>query len=187
MQRSLPVANEVQNAVLARPPPRRIVRIDAEAEALIRDLGDRAYSEARRREREASSDEIARDWSRVALAVARKTGKRVGLDTATRMAMDADFSLEQDRTEPPHQPPEETDPSGRAHADRLRGPEPPYRLQFLGAGTDRGPSILKEVDLRASDPSGAVREAARLRWPPRAIGFRLIDGDGREVFGRDRR
>jgi hypothetical protein len=50
-----------------------------------------------------------------------------------------------------------------------------------------GPSIMKEVELSASDPSGAVREAARLRWPPRAIGFRLIDGDGREVFGRDRR
>ena len=59
----------------------RIVRLDAEAEALIRDLGDRAYSEARR-------------WGRGALAVARETGKRVGLDTATRMAMDADFSLE---------------------------------------------------------------------------------------------
>ena len=64
-------------------------RIEAEAEALIRDLGDRAYSEARLREREASSGEIARDWSRIALAVARKTGKCIGLDTATRMAMDA--------------------------------------------------------------------------------------------------
>ena len=72
----------------------RIVRIEGEAEALIRDLGDRAFSEARRREREASSDAIARDWSRVAIAVARKTCKRVGLDTATRMAMDADFSAD---------------------------------------------------------------------------------------------
>ena len=99
--------------------------------------------------------------------------------------MDADFSLKQDLTEPPHQPPEETDPLDELMRIVSEAPSIPYRLQFLGAGTDRGPSILKEVDLRASEPSEAVREAARLRWPPRAIGFRLIDGEGREVFGRD--
>ncbi len=32
----------------------------------------------------------------------------------------------------------------------------------------------------------AVREAAGLDWPPRALGFRLIDREGREIFGRDR-
>ena len=63
----------------------RILRVEAEAEAMIHDLGHRAFSEARRREREASSDEIAEDWARVALAVARMTGKRVGVDTATRI------------------------------------------------------------------------------------------------------
>jgi hypothetical protein len=165
----------------------RTARIEAEAEALIRDLGDRAYSEARRRERQASSNEIAKDWGRIALAVAHKTGKRVGLDTATRMGKDASFSLERDRTEPQHQPPKKTDPVDELMRIVSEAPSLPYRVQFLGARTDRGPSILKEVDLRASEPSEAVREAARLRWPPRAIGFRLIDGDGREVFGRDRR
>ena len=40
----------------------RIERIEAEAEAI--------------------PDAIAKDWSRVALAVARKTGKRVGLDAS---------------------------------------------------------------------------------------------------------
>ena len=164
-----------------------IARIDAEAEALIHGFGDRTYSEARRREREASSEAIVRDRGRVALAVARKTGKRVGLDTASRMALDADFSPEQNRTEPPHQPLEETDPLDELMRIISDAPTTQYRLQFLGPGTDRGPSILKEVKLRASDPSGAVREAARLRWPPSAIGFRLIDGEGREVFGRDRR
>ena len=44
----------------------RMERIDAEAEALIRDLGDQAYQEARRREHEASSDTIAEDWALVA-------------------------------------------------------------------------------------------------------------------------
>jgi hypothetical protein len=43
----------------------RIGRIDAEAEALIHDFGDEAYSQALRREREASSDEIAKDWAQL--------------------------------------------------------------------------------------------------------------------------
>jgi hypothetical protein len=165
----------------------RIARIEAEAEALIRGFGDRACSEARRREREASCDEVAKDWSCVALAVARKTGKRVGLDTATRMALEADFPLEPHQAESTQQPPEETDFLDELMRIVSEAPSAPYHLQFLGAGTDRGPSILREVELRASGPSGAVREAAHLRWPPRAIGFRLINGEGREVFGRDRR
>ena len=70
----------------------RLERIEAEADALILNLGVEAYAEARRRQREASSDAMAREWNRVALAVARKTSKRAGLDTTTRMAMDADFS-----------------------------------------------------------------------------------------------
>ena len=58
----------------------RSERIEAEADGLIRDLGDRAYQEARRREHEASSDAIAEDWALVAKAIARKTGTRVGLN-----------------------------------------------------------------------------------------------------------
>ena len=44
----------------------------------------RAYAEARRREYETSGDAIALWWNRVALAVAHKTGERIGLDTSTR-------------------------------------------------------------------------------------------------------
>jgi hypothetical protein len=51
----------------------RIERIHAIAGALMRDFGDEAYAEARRREREAPGDERARDWRRVALVVARRT------------------------------------------------------------------------------------------------------------------
>ena len=47
-------------------------RIDAEADALIGELGVEAYAEARRREYESSNDAIALRWNRVALAVARK-------------------------------------------------------------------------------------------------------------------
>jgi hypothetical protein len=63
----------------------RIKRI--EAEALIRDFRHEAYSEARRREQGASFDAIAKHWSRVALAVAHKTGRRDELYLTTRMAM----------------------------------------------------------------------------------------------------
>jgi hypothetical protein len=54
----------------------RNVRIDAEAEALVRDFRDEAYSEALSREHQSSSDDIAKDWSRVA----RKMGSDNGLD-----------------------------------------------------------------------------------------------------------
>jgi len=67
----------------------------ADAGALIRGHGGEAYSEARRRE----SDIVLPDgtthagrtpehWRRIALIVARMTGKRVGLDTATRMLVE---------------------------------------------------------------------------------------------------
>ena len=69
----------------------RIERADAEAEALICDFGDEAYSEARHREREARSDEIAKNWTRVALAVAYKMGRRADIDPSTRNAMNALF------------------------------------------------------------------------------------------------
>jgi hypothetical protein len=62
-----------------------IQQIEAEADAFIRDFGVGAHSVARRWERETHSLMMARVWNRVALAVARKMGKRIGLDTATRM------------------------------------------------------------------------------------------------------
>jgi hypothetical protein len=53
--------------------------IASEAEALISSFGDEASVEAHRRAEEASSDFLARDWSEVALVIARKTGKRSSL------------------------------------------------------------------------------------------------------------
>ena len=74
----------------------------ADAEALIRDHGGEAYSEARQRERDVilpdgttHAGRTPAHWRRVALIVARMTGKRVGLDTSTRMAADADLSPDQ--------------------------------------------------------------------------------------------
>ncbi len=64
----------------------------ADAEALIHDHGGEAYSEARQRERDVilpdgttHAGRTPAHWRRVALIVARMTGKRVGVDTATRM------------------------------------------------------------------------------------------------------
>ena len=57
--------------------------IHVEAEALISGLGVDAYSVARRRAQEASSDGMARDWSSVALAIARKTKRDAASPFAT--------------------------------------------------------------------------------------------------------
>lgn len=69
----------------------RMEQINSEAVALVETLGVAAYSAARRRECEASTYAAARHWRHVALAIARKSGKRVGLDAATRGARDADL------------------------------------------------------------------------------------------------
>src|SRR5260370_26256679 len=61
-------------------------RREAKANALVRAFGGEAYAQARQRERGAGNGATAREWSRVALAVASKTGGRVGLDTSTPMA-----------------------------------------------------------------------------------------------------
>ena len=52
----------------------------ADAEALFRDHGAQVYGEARQREHEAGSDAMVKHWGRVALAIAKKTGKRVSVE-----------------------------------------------------------------------------------------------------------
>jgi hypothetical protein len=34
--------------------------------------------------------------------------------------------------------------------------------------------------------SAAIVAAAGLKWPPRTIGLRILDREGREVFGRQK-
>ena len=50
--------------------------IDLEAETLISNSGVDAYRIARRRADESSSHQMAKDWSKVAVAITRKTSKR---------------------------------------------------------------------------------------------------------------
>jgi len=163
----------------------RIERIEAEAEALIRDLGDQAYQEARRREHEASSDAIAEDWALVAQAVARKTGSRVGLNLSTQLEMNTFFVLDREpgaarEARPPPAPEPKREPKPDVPTPQ------PFRIQFMGAGTDSAPSILREDEIRASDVSAAIIAAAIAAWPPKTIGLRILDREGHEVFGRQK-
>ena len=165
----------------------RIERIDAEAEVLIRVFGAAAYGEARRREYEASSDEIARDWGLVALAVARQIGSREDVDPLARLAMNA--VLVPDRDQAASRKPRSL--SELRRADELTrvvaAATHPFRIQYVGAAPDRGPTTLKEVEIQVADVSSAIIAAASLEWPPRTIGLRILDREGREVFGRQKR
>jgi hypothetical protein len=163
-------------------------RIDAEADALIRDLGDRAYQEARRREHEASSDSIAEDWALVAKAIARKTGSRVGLNLSTQLEMNTFFVLDREpgaaHIARPH-PESELEPEPQSKAAGVPTPQP-FRIQFMGAGSDAQPSILREDEIRASDVSAAIIAAAIAAWPPHTVALRILDREGHEVFGRQK-
>jgi hypothetical protein len=168
----------------------RMERIDAEAEALIRDLGDQAYQEARRREHEASSDATAEDWALVARAVARKTGSRVGLNLTTQLEMNTFFVLDREpgvareaRSRP--EPAAEPEPKRQPKPAAVPTPQP-FRIQFVGAATDSGPTILREDEIRASDVSAAIIAAAIAAWPPKTVGLRILDREGHEVFGRQK-
>jgi hypothetical protein len=168
----------------------RMERIDAEAEALIRELGDCAYQEARRREHEASSDAIAEDWALVAKAVARKTGSRVGLNLSTQLEMNTFFVLDREpdaprKARPLPEPAPELEPQRLPKANGVPTPQP-FRIQFMGAGTDSRPSLLREDEIRASDVSAAIIAAAIAAWPPNTIALRILDREGHEVFGRQK-
>ena len=164
----------------------RSERIEAEADGLISNLGDRAYQEARRREHEASSDAIAEDWALVAKAIARKTGTRVGLNLSTQLEMNTFFVLDREpgaaRQARPRPDPE---PERQSNGAGVPTPQP-FRIQFMGAGTDSRSSILREDEIRASDVSAAIIAAAIAAWPPHTTALRILDREGHEVFGRQK-
>ena len=67
--------------------------------------------------------------------------------------------------------------------DRILGARPQrFRLQFFAVADDRGRSIVAETEIPARDASAAIRAAAEADWPPRAIGLRILDDEGREIF-----
>ena len=110
----------------------RIERIETEADELARLLGDDAYSEARWREHTASSPASAQEWNLIASAIARQTGRRIGLDLSTRMAMNAVFAPDREPGERKPRPHSQAAP--RDELQRLLAAKPqPFRIQFLGA------------------------------------------------------
>jgi hypothetical protein len=160
----------------------RAERIEDEADELVRLLGDDAYAEARWREHTASSRASAQEWNLIALAIARSTGRRIGLDLSTRMAMNTVFvpDREPDRCRP--RPSPELDP-----VDELKrivsAKSQLFRIQFLCAAPT-GLSLRNEVEIQATDVSVAIVSAARLTFPPKTVAVRILDHESQIVFER---
>jgi hypothetical protein len=149
---------------------------------LICELGADAYAEARRKECEASSDTIAKDWGRVAVVVA----KRTGLDVMHTRPRDADVALGNGPVAP-SEPRSNSEPSplNRLNSSVFTRSRQ-FRVQFVGAARGREPLLLKEVGIEAADVSAAVVAAASLALPPKTNGLRILDREGRVVFARER-
>ena len=118
----------------------------------------------------------------IALAIARSRGRRLGLDLSTRMAMNAVFAPDREpaRCAPRHLPePDLVDELKRIVSAKLQL----FRIQFLRAAS-AGLSVLNEVDIQATDVSDAIVAAARLKFPPKTVAVRILDGESRIVFER---
>lgn len=93
------------------------------------------------------------------------------------MAMDADLAPDR----------EQNTPDQIAELNRVLDAKPPqFRVQYVGSGSLRVRSILKEVEIEASNVSAAVITAANLEWPPKTTGLRILNREGREVLARQR-
>jgi hypothetical protein len=144
-------------------------------------------SEARRGERSAGSDAMAKKPGCVP-PVADNARGSTGLDAATRTAVDAGFSPTREamawgQREPRPQHCKQNEPTRAVLevSDRQQ-----FRIQYLGGPIGQGPEILKEVAVRAPNVFAAFRAADHGAWPPGAAGFRLLDSGGEEVFWRRR-
>ena len=60
----------------------RIAVAEAVAEAMVSEFGLEAYREARRRKRDATTNDLTAHWSRVALAINRTIGRSDRVDSA---------------------------------------------------------------------------------------------------------
>jgi hypothetical protein len=156
----------------------------ADADQLIATFRVRAYSEARRRQREAGPSEAAAHWSQVSNLIARRSGEWRGDESPARTELDdgVAYGAETSGARGPVRS-FEVDPVDEL--ERVLAVRPQcFRLQFFGLGADHGPAVLTETEIQATDASGAIREAVMANWPPRAVGLRLLDLEGREIFER---
>jgi hypothetical protein len=155
-----------------------------DADRLIASFRLRAYAEARQRQRRAAAPEAAAHWGQVANLIARRTSEPRGGEPSIRTELDANVaSRGGDAGLRPAvrffevDPVEELERVLAARSQR-------FRLQFFGVGADHGPTVLTETEIQAVDASVAIREAVTTSWPPRAVGLRLFDLEGREIFER---
>jgi hypothetical protein len=154
----------------------------ADADQLIASFRVRAYSEARRRQREAGASEAAAHWSQVSNLIARRATERGGDKPSARTELDGDVACSGGGLGAPVRffeadPLEELE---RILAVKLQC----FRLQFFGVGSDHGPVVLTETEIQAADASRAISDSVMADWPPRAVGLRLLDLEGREIFER---
>jgi hypothetical protein len=158
---------------------------ESDANRLIATFRVRAYSEARRRQRQAGSSEAAAHWSQVSNLIAqRRAGEPRGDESSTRTELDAKVACRAEALGA--RPPVrffEVDPLDELERVLAARPQR-FRLQFFGVGADHGPAVLTETEIQAADASSAIREATAANWPPRAVGLRLLDLEGREIFER---
>ena len=69
--------------------------------------------------------------------------------------------------------------------DRILAARPQrFRLQFFAVAADRDPAVVADTEIEAADASAAIRASADAEWPARAIGLRILDREGREIFER---
>jgi hypothetical protein len=157
---------------------------ESDADRFIASFRLRAYSEARRRQRQAGSSEAAAHWSRVSNLIARRAGEP--RSDASSTGTESDPNVACGRGTFGVRPPVrffEVDPLDEL--DRILAARPQrFRLQFFGVGAGHGPAVLTETEIQAADASVAIREAIAAIWPPRAVGLRLLDLEGREIFER---
>jgi hypothetical protein len=155
----------------------------ADAERLIATFRVRAYSEARQRQRRAAAPEAVAHWGQVANLIARRTSERRSGEPSTRTELDANVArrgLERGVRPAGFFEVDPLDELERMLAVRLQR----FRLQFFGLGAGLGPAVLAETEIQSSDATSAIREAVETNWPPRAVGLRLLDLEGREIFER---
>ena len=157
---------------------------EADSGRLIAGFGCGAYAEARRRQRQTRASEAGAHWAHVASLIARRTGEPRDGEFPARAKPDAGLAGGGENLPGPWPirffEVDPLDELERVLGVRLQC----FRLQFFGAGPDLGPLVLGETEIEAPDASGAIRAAAQAAWPTRAVGLRVLDLEGREIFER---
>lgn len=157
---------------------------EADADRLIAMFGLGAYAEARRRQRQARASEAAAHWAHAASLIARRASERRDDEIPTRAKSDARPAGGRENLPGPW-PIRFFDADPLDELERVLAVRPQcFRLQFFGAGPDLGPLVLSETEIEAADASSAIRAAAQATWPARAVGLRVLDLEGREIFER---